>query len=420
MMELQGKYEKAIVYTDNIEEEAIQQIYALLNNQVSKNSNVRIMPDVHAGSGCVIGYTAKLTDKIIPNLIGVDIGCGVTGWNLGPINSNLNRLVLTDNFIKNNIPNGRNIHDLFNSFVCESVYKEQLEKEFTWNQFLNEIYLLSKKLNISEDKVLCAIGSLGGGNHFIEFDKDESNNVWLLIHSGSRNLGLKIARYHQDIADGLRTELNEEKYKNAIMHIKSKYSGKDIEKEINKLRNIAKPRKTGLEYLEDDRCTDYCCDMDFAQLYAQLNRRVMGEIIIGDILKKDIIFFIESIHNYINFKDGIIRKGAISSYENEDVIIPLNMKDGVIIGKGKGNSDWNYSAPHGSGRIMSRSKAKQEIKLDDFEKSMEGIYTTCVNKKTIDESCFAYKPSEEIINSIKDTVEIKQILKPIYNFKAEE
>lgn len=381
---LENKYDLKI-FTNNIEYRCLNQISELLSIDIFSKCKVRIMPDTHAGKGCVVGFTANLSDKVIPNLVGVDIGCGVLTVKLGNIDIDLDKL---DNIIREKIPSGFSIHN----------------KAITSFKALNDIICLQKLSKIQNFEK--GLGTLGGGNHFIEIDKDENNNKYLVIHSGSRNLGAQVAQFYQNIAINKRPS--------------------NIPEHLAYLDNIDKEQ--------------YLNDMHICQEYAHTNRILMAGIILNELLGKssyvlvdeneidikkakkanisNTIPFIETIHNYISFKDNIIRKGAVSAYENEKLLIPINMRDGAILGKGKGNPNWNFSAPHGAGRLLSRSDAKQLIDLDDYIETMKGIYTTSVNNSTLDESPFVYKPLDEIIQNIKDTVEIETIIKPIYNFKA--
>ena len=371
------------------------------------------MPDVHAGKGCVIGFTADLGDKVIPNIVGVDIGCGMLCVELGNIELNLE---LLDKVINEVIPSGRNI-------------REQKLMDF---EKINELYCLrelkeTKKFNR-------AIGTLGGGNHFIEIDVDDEGNKYLVIHTGSRNMGKQVADYYQNLAIELCSG-KEEMYQRKEEIIKTyKEDGRKSEIQ-NALKDLIKEYQEKKPNLPNDLCflegkyrDMYLHDMRICQEYASLNRLHIAKEILMDYFKLTYVPEIdfppvmdnrfETIHNYISFEDNIVRKGAISAKEGEKVLIPINMRDGSIIAIGKGNEDWNKSAPHGAGRIMSRNKAKEVFKLDEFKKSMEGIYTTSVVEETIDEAPFVYKPMQEIIDNIKDTVEIQKIIKPIYNFKA--
>lgn len=390
------------IFTNDIEQEAINQINELLEQDAFKDSKIRIMPDVHAGKGCVIGFTGDLGDKVIPNIVGVDIGCGMLCVELGNIDLDLEKL---DKIIRQYVPSGRNIHELVKMpfFIGNlKCYKEL--KEIDW-------------LNNS-------LGTLGGGNHFIEVDEDEDNNKYLIIHTGSRNLGKQVAEIYQEKAIkycSYEKEMKEEKQK-IIKEYKVSGKEKDIQ---NKLIEISKKYagKTKLPkdlcYLEGKLREDYLHDMKICQEFASKNRREIAFVIMSK-MNLDCVNYFETIHNYISFEDNIVRKGAISAKKGEKVLIPMNMRDGCIIGIGKGNDDWNCSAPHGAGRIMSRMQAKETFNLDEYKESMKNIYTTSVNENTIDEAPFVYKPMQEIIDNIGDTVDIIKIIKPIYNFKANE
>lgn len=374
MLYYKAKYNGAKVFIDSLDEETVKQIYAFLNHPAFANSKIRIMPDTHAGKGSVIGFTMTMNEYVIPNVVGVDIGCGMLMHKLDTKEIDFAKL---DEFIKKNIPSGFSIHN--------QKGKEKNKKQ-TGECFREGIELLSIKIGQTVDPI-ASLGTLGGGNHFIEIDRHE-DNYYLIIHTGSRNFGLSVCAYHQKKAKGLMNK----------MFIGDAY----------KEREFLPMEEGGKEYL---------IDMRAAQEYAILNRRLILECILHDFFHQDTIDKRECIHNYIG-SDNIIRKGAISAYEGEKVIIPLNMRDGVIVGTGKGNADWNFSAPHGAGRILSRKKAKSELTVEGFKESMEGIYTSCVNKDTLDESPMAYKDSDMIIEAIKDTVDIDFIMAPVYNFKA--
>lgn len=392
------------IFTENIEWEALNQIYTLIKQPAFENCKVRIMPDVHAGAGCVIGFTADLGDKVIPNIVGVDIGCGMLTVELGKIDINFEQL---DKAIRKRVPSGRNVHER------EQVYFEEIEKLYC--------YLNLKGVQ----RIRNSIGTLGGGNHFIEVDADDSGNKYLIIHSGSRNLGKQVAEYYQSLAVETmqgKGRLNEMQEK-LIAEYKATGRSKDIQKAIKELKQKFNPNPLGIPkelcYLTGDDREEYLHDMRICQNFAVENRKRIAESILDEMGMISLSRF-ETIHNYIEFGSNMVRKGAISAKSGQRLLIPINMRDGCIIGVGKGNEDWNYSAPHGAGRIMSRSKAKENISIDEFEKSMEGIYTTSVCQSTIDESPMAYKPIGEIVNNISDTVEIEKIIKPVYNFKASE
>ena len=391
------------IFTDNIEQEAVEQINLLLEQEPFKNCKVRIMPDVHAGKGCVIGFTADLGDKVIPNIVGVDIGCGMLCVELGKIDLDLEKL---DKTINENIPAGRNIRE---------------QKLINFDK-INDLYCLrelkeTKKFNR-------AIGTLGGGNHFIEIDVDEEGNKYLVIHTGSRNLGKQVADYYQNLAIELCSGKKEmfKRKEEIIKTYKEQGRKQEIQKALKELEAEYKENKPNLPnelcYLEGKYREMYLHDMRICQTYATTNRANIARQILINLKMETNVPYIETIHNYISFDDNIVRKGAIRANKGERVIIPINMRDGSIIAVGKGNADWNNSAPHGAGRLMSRHKAKEIFNLEEFKESMKDIYSTSVVEETIDEAPFAYKPMQEIIDNIKDTVEIERIIKPIYNFKA--
>lgn len=392
------------IFTQNIELEALKQIYTLMKQPAFSDCKVRIMPDVHAGAGCVIGFTADLGDKVIPNIVGVDIGCGMLTVELGQIDIDLAAL---DCAIRKHIPSGRNVRESryvrFDKLTELRCYRELKD---------------GKRLERS-------IGTLGGGNHFIEIDIDEDGNKYLIIHTGSRNLGKQVAEYYQSLAVEIM-QGKDKLYKmqeQLITDYKAQGRRNEIEKVIKELHRKFDPNPLGIPkelcYLTDKYREDYLHDMEICQQYAVLNRNAIAATIL-DIMGWKSLGGFETIHNYIEMGTNMVRKGAISAKAGELLLIPINMRDGCIIAKGKGNEDWNSSAPHGAGRIMSRSKAKEMVSLAEFEKSMEGIFTTSVSQSTIDESPMVYKPIKEIISNIADTVEIVKIIKPIYNFKAGE
>ena len=393
------------IFTDNIEDVAIEQINELLSQEAFKDSKVRIMPDVHAGKGCVIGFTGDLGDKVIPNIVGVDIGCGMLCVELGDTDLDLEEL---DNVIKRYVPSGFEIHE-------ERKVKFDKIKDLKCYRELKE----TKRFERS-------IGTLGGGNHFIEVDIDEDNNKYLIIHTGSRNLGKQVAEYYQELANQL-CNYNigefETRKQELINTYKEQGRKQEIQLALEELKKEYQVNKNkipkDLAYLEGQYREDYLHDMEICQEFAKQNREtIAGEIIARMGLMLCVEGYFHTIHNYISFEDNIVRKGAISAKLGEKVLIPMNMKDGCIIGIGKGNEDWNKSAPHGAGRIMSRIKAKQTLNVDDFKEEMKGIYSTSVCKETLDEAPFVYKSMKEIVDNIKDTIDIVQIIKPIYNFKA--
>ncbi len=393
MIEIKGKYNSAKVFTDNLEEKATGQILELCNQGFAQESKIRIMPDTHAGAGCTIGTTMTIKDKIVPNLVGVDIGCGMFVSILGKTEINFKRL---DEVVRDCIPSGFDVRvnpHKYNAFVG-----------------IND---LRCKEHVNLKRAELSIGTLGGGNHFIEMNKDEDENLYLVVHSGSRYLGKQIAEYYQSRAT---KEIVKKSNDKIISVLKSQgreqYIQKEIERERTKIND-------SLSYVQGQTFEDYIHDMRIAQVFAEFNRKAIAEVIIQKMNFKVIDSF-TTIHNYIDLDEMILRKGAISAKEGERVIIPVNMRDGSIIATGKGNADWNQSAPHGAGRLMSRKQARLNLSLEEFIKSMDGIYTTSVSVDTLDEAPSAYKPIDEIIANIQDTVEINRIIKPIYNFKASD
>lgn len=393
------------IFTENIEPEALNQVYTLVKQPAFQDCKVRIMPDVHAGKGCVIGFTANLGDKVIPCIVGVDIGCGMLTVGMGNIDVDYEKL---DSVIRGNIPSGRNVRK-------EELLFPQIE----------ELYCRSELKNT--DRIRHSMGSLGGGNHFIELDEDSDGNKYLIIHTGSRNLGKQVAEIYQQIAidDMQGSDKLEQDIQSLIQEYKTSGRTKDIERGIRELKRKFQPNKLNIPkelcYLTGENRERYLHDMKICQAFAGYNREWIASIIcqnMGWEYSRGKSF--QTIHNYIDLDTNIVRKGAISARKGELLLIPINMRDGCIIGRGKGNDDWNQSAPHGAGRIMSRSKAKEKITLEEFESSMARIYTTSVNRSTIDESPMAYKPIDEIVQNIKETVDIEKIIKPVYNFKASE
>lgn len=416
------------IFTDDVEQVALDQINELLDQDAFKDAKVRIMPDVHAGKGCVIGFTGDLGDKVIPNIVGVDIGCGMLCVELGKVDIDLDKL---DRIIRDNVPSGRNVRD-------NPIIPFDLTRLFCYDKLKDT------------DWIKNSIGTLGGGNHFIEVDVDDDGNKYLVIHTGSRNLGKQVAEIYQDMA--IKNCSYDEEMRIEKRDIIDKLKGEGKEREIQENLNIITEKYKDRTKLPRDLCyldgnlrEDYLHDMKICQEFATKNRYMIAYIILKEMFPNpnyvypgtedygicyssdvynpiglDKIIMFETIHNYISFDDNIIRKGAISAKKGERVLIPMNMRDGCIIGIGKGNDDWNQSAPHGAGRIMSRMEAKNNIDMKDFKDSMDGIYTTSVNEQTIDESPFAYKPMDEIIKNIGDTVDIERMIKPIYNFKASE
>lgn len=551
MLELKGKYNGCKVFTDDIDSETISQLTNLLNQEFVSGSQVRIMPDAHSGKGCVIGTTMTITDKVVPNLVGVDIGCftgdtkvWLSAGHYESMKSLVGKHFIVDSFdeeqkcfvhsraaaaktrenaslvsvtykskITNNVTTVRCTPDhkflVSNDTSCtysdvtwveakdlvrgmrlvsedDYVYVENIiklqDKEDVYclsvddthnfvldggiivhNCGMRAVKLAEKHLDlpnldsvihkyvpagfeiheeaiassgivdilapVNVDRAFKSLGTLGGGNHFIEIDVDKNGDYWLVIHTGSRHLGIEVCDYYQNLAyENLKLKQHDGKtIQELSRELVDEYTKagrkKEISKVLTKLRSNYKATHVTvlfeLAYLEGQAMQDYLHDMKLAQEHAKINR----ETIAKQILKYAKLTGVESfdtIHNYIDVDNMILRKGSISAQSGEKVIIPMNMRDGSLICIGKGNPDWNYSAPHGAGRILSRSKAKDTISMAEYQESMKGIYTTSVNRGTIDESPMAYKPIEEIMKNIKDTVEIVDIIKPVYNFKAGE
>lgn len=385
------------IFTENIEPEAINQIYELIKLAPFEGAKVRIMPDVHYGKGCVVGFTSTTNDKIIPNVIGVDIGCGMLTVSLGKIDIDFKSL---DDFIRSNIPAGSNVH---------KSYKEV--------NLIKQLRCFDRLTSL--DKLYCSLGTLGGGNHFIEVDVDNEGEYYLVIHTGSRNLGQQVATLYQKSAiEMCKGAAENEK---AQAHQKLLKEGKVSE--IPYMLKQISEQYYDLTKIPSQQChlwgrerENYLFDVKVCQQFAHNNRLAIANAILKHLKIKGMDSF-DTIHNYID-KDGIIRKGAISAHKDERVIIPMNMRDGCLIAVGKGNADWNFSAPHGAGRLYKRQAVQSLFTVEEFENEMKGIYSTSVSASTLDESPMAYKPMEEIVSLISDTVDIEKIIKPVYNFKA--
>lgn len=397
MIELEGKYNRAKVFTDNVESTAMSQIIELCNQEFAEGNRIRIMPDTHAGAGCTIGTTMMLVnDKVVPSMVGVDIGCGMTVMRFEDVAIDFEQL---DDIIRAKIPHGFSVRSKQHPFAAE------------FESDLNNLYC-AKAVNI--DRALKSLGTLGGGNHFIEFGADSQNRKYFIVHSGSRNLGKQVAEFYQERAYSELMDLGMQKQE-LVDRMTKEGNAKGIQ---DALKAIRKPKVSKqLAYLQGKSFLEYLDDMNFVQHYAAQNRVVMlTEITKALGIKPNMCF--TTIHNYIDVDSMILRKGAISANKDEMVLIPMNMRDGSLLCTGKGNADWNFSAPHGAGRIMSRSQAKGAVSLDEYKLSMSGIWTTSVNEHTIDESPMAYKPMDEILSNIGDTVDVVEIIKPLYNFKS--
>ena len=398
MIELKGKYNEAKIFTDTVDETSITQVMLLLNQEFTSGSKIRLMPDIHAGAGCTIGTTMTVIDKTVPNLVGVDIGCGMETVRIREKHIELQKL---DKLIYEKIPSGFNIREKAHRYIND------IE--------LEELYCYKEINPLRAEK---SLGTLGGGNHFIEADKDDEGNIYVVIHSGSRHLGLEVANYYQNEGYNALNGCAKQDIERLIAELKAQGKEKNIQKIITALKNTKRtniPKQ--LAYVEGDLFNRYIHDMKIVQKYAELNRQAMTDEIIKG-MKLHVEEQFTTVHNYIDTRAMILRKGAVSAEKGEKLLIPINMRDGSLICIGKGNDDWNRSAPHGAGRLMSRSSAKESFTVSEFKKQMEGIYTTSVNKDTLDECPMAYKGMEDIVNNIGETAEIVSIIKPIYNFKA--
>jgi RNA-splicing ligase RtcB len=404
MQEVKGKFNSAKVFTDSVDEKSLQQIQTLCNQEFTSGTKIRLMPDVHAGAGCTIGTTMTIKDKIVPNLEGVDIGCGMETLCIkadSEVSKNFNGAEL-DKIIRKNIPSGFNIRKFPHGFV------EQVD----WEKI---------KGHYNKKRAWLSLGTLGGGNHFIEADRDDEGNLYIVVHSGSRHAGLEIANYYQELAWRQLNGNCESDCKQLIEQLKAEGRTQEIQEKLAELKaqvvtNIPKD----LAYLSGEFFDDYINDMKIMQHFALLNRKAMIQVIcIGlHVKEEDIIEQFTTIHNYIDTDNMILRKGAVSAQKGEKLLIPINMRDGSIICVGKGNEDWNCSAPHGAGRVMSRKKARENLSLEEFKAEMSGIWSSTVNLDTIDEAPMAYKSMDDILANINPTAEILKIIKPIYNYKA--
>lgn len=401
MFEIRGKVNTAICYARVVEEEAIEQIRRMCDYSITEGSRIRIMPDVHAGKGCTIGTTMTITDKAVPNVVGVDIGCGMYTVNLGKTEIDFEKVDEAAHYI----PSGKRVWD-------------GRQEKF-------DLTALRCYRDLKDSKRLVrSLGTLGGGNHFIEIDRAADGTHYLVIHSGSRNLGKQIAELYQQLAIDLAK--GKEEYFIARDALIKEYKETGRRSEIqNALKAMAKDFEEQDMAVPEDLCflygqylEDYLHDVELCQAFARRNREVMAEILLDRTGMTGTDGF-HTIHNYIDTGEMILRKGAIAAHDGEKVLIPINMRDGSVLAVGRGNPEWNYSAPHGAGRIMSRTKAKQTLDMDVYRKAMEGIYTTSVCAGTLDEAPMAYKSLEDIIDVIRESVDVIEVMKPVYNFKAD-
>lgn len=405
MITLTGKNTIAKVFTENIDDKTIGQIIQMLNEDITKDTTVRIMPDTHYGKGCTIGTTIKLpqdkqTWKIAPNIVGVDLSCAMMSYRIKETDINLEKL---DEVVNSVVPAGSKLH-------------EHSQNAKAVNKMIKE---LSFDVSRKENHVL-GLGTLGGGNHFIELAKDEDGYYWLTVHSGSRSFGAEIAKHHEKQAINYHSKKDLTDKEEIINQLKKENKHKEIQKALTEREQQRRRNLLHLgssPYLEGELLENYLNDIEVADRYAHLSRKIMLDNIVRA-MNWTVDFEFDSIHNNIDIKNGIIRKGATSAQKDELLIIPLNMRDGSLICRGLGNSDWNYSAPHGAGRMLSRKAAKELIDLDEYKKQMQGIYTSSVGLTTLDEAPDVYKPAEEIKSLIGYTVEILHHIKPVYNFKA--
>lgn len=400
MLEIKGKVNTALCYAKVVEDEAIEQIRRMCDYEFTEGSKIRIMPDVHAGKGCTIGTTMTIADKAVPNIVGVDIGCGMYTVNLGTEDIDFTKLDEAAHFI----PCGMN--------VWEGRQERFDLTELRCYRSLKDTKRLERSL-----------GTLGGGNHFIEVDQAQDGTKYLVIHSGSRNLGKQVAEIYQQIAIDLSKgkETYFQQRDEIIQTYKSAGRRKDIQAALKEIswdkRETTIPED--LCYLYGSYFEDYLHDVEICQRFARRNRERMAEVVLERTGMHGTDAF-HTIHNYIDTEEMILRKGAIAAHKGEKVLIPINMRDGSVLAVGKGNPDWNFSAPHGAGRLMSRRKAKESLSMDEYKKIMEGVYTTSVNESTLDEAPMAYKSLADVIDVIKESVDVIDVMKPIYNFKASD
>ena len=399
-IEIRGKVNTAICYARVVEDEAIEQIRRMCDYIITEGSRIRIMPDVHAGKGCTIGTTMTINDKAVPNIVGVDIGCGMYTVRLGKVDIDFEKVDEAAHYI----PSGMDVWD-------------GRQERFDLTKLNCYRYLRdSRRLERS-------LGTLGGGNHFIEIDETGDGCKYLIVHSGSRNLGKQVAEYYQRLAMNLDRGYGDylEKRDEIIRSYKEQGRKSEIQSALKDLHWQVYESETSIPddlcYLSDKYLAEYLHDVEICQNFAKRNRELMAEIILERTGMKNLESF-HTIHNYIDVDEMILRKGAIAAHSGEKVLIPINMRDGSVLAVGKGNPEWNYSAPHGAGRLMSRTAAKNNLSLDEYKEMMKGVYSTSINENTLDEAPMAYKRLEDIIDVIKESVDIIEVMKPIYNFKA--
>ena len=399
-MIIEGKHGRAVVYASVIEDEAVEQIRRMCDYDFTENSRIRIMPDVHAGKGCTIGTTMTVTDRAVPNIVGVDIGCGMYTVRLAEKEVDFARVDEAAHFI----PSGMNVWEEPREPFDLTALRSYKDMKYT-------------------SRLECSLGTLGGGNHFIEIDRAGDGTLYLVIHSGSRNLGKQVAEYYQSLAVDLNAGVEDTARRRTEIIAEYKAAGREseIQSALLALKEQKKERT-----LPDDLCyvygqafEDYLFDVRICQAFARRSRELMAEILCERAGLTAAEGF-HTVHNYIDTDEMILRKGAIAAHEGEKVLIPINMRDGSVLAVGRGNPEWNFSAPHGAGRILSRTGARNSLTMEEYEEAMKGIYTTSVNPGTLDEAPMAYKSLDDIIGVIRDSVDVLEILKPVYNFKASE
>jgi RNA-splicing ligase RtcB len=402
VLEIKGKVNTALCYAKVVEDEAIEQIRRMCDYSMTEGSKIRIMPDVHSGKGCTIGTTMTIIDKAVPNVVGVDIGCGMYTVNLGQRSIDFEAVDEAAHYI----PSGMNVWE-----------GRQERFDLTGLKCYRELKD-SKRLERS-------LGTLGGGNHFIEIDESADGAKYLIIHSGSRNLGKQVAEIYQRLAINLNRGYGEyyEKRDEIIRTYKEQGRKNEIQEALKQLHAQVYESETSMPedlcYLSGKYLDDYLHDVEICQAFAKRSREKMAEIILERTGMTAVDSF-HTIHNYIDTDEMILRKGAIAAHNGEKVLIPINMRDGSVLAIGKGNPEWNYSAPHGAGRLMSRTKAKENLSIDEYKKTMEGVYSTSINENTLDEAPMAYKSLEDIIDVIRESVDVIDVMKPIFNFKASD
>ena len=398
MIEIRGKYNEAKIFTDVADSASIAQVQQLCDQEFAAGSRIRLMPDIHAGAGCTIGTTMTITDKVVPNLVGVDIGCGMETIRIREKRLELQKL---DRLIREKIPSGFSI-------------REKAHRYFSQIN-LNELCCAR---HADLPRAERSIGTLGGGNHFIEADRDDEGNLYIVVHSGSRHLGVEVAGYYQEAGYRMLNRADDASAEALIARMKAEGRKKEIQKELKKLKNQKRTSiPKALAYVSGELFEQYIHDMKIVQHFAMLNRQAMMDEIVGG-MKLHVEEQFATIHNYIDTDAMILRKGAVSARAGERLLIPINMRDGSLLCVGRGNEDWNCSAPHGAGRLMSRADARQSFTVSEFKKQMAGIYTTSVSRATLDECPMAYKGMQDILDNIGPTAEVVKIIRPIYNFKA--